>query len=138
MRKLKKKREPRDVAPPEKWSPPRRLTQAEWLAEGKARFGENTRKWRFVCPICKHVQSMESVLAMREDMTPSEAEGYVYFSCEGRFAPGSGKAFGKTVPDPKIGCDYTLGGLFKIARVEVVTPEARILPVFEFDGAEEK
>lgn len=30
----------------------------EWQAEGKRRFGEDVKKWRFVCPMCGHVAAV--------------------------------------------------------------------------------
>lgn len=34
----------------------KKFTQAEWLEEGKKKFGENPDEWKFQCPICGHVQ----------------------------------------------------------------------------------
>lgn len=35
------------------------MTQAELVAEARARFGEDPRTWAFVCPICKDVASAQ-------------------------------------------------------------------------------
>ena len=102
----------------------RTITREQWIAEGEALFGKDVRKWRFVCPRCKHVQSGESVIAHNPGLSrgePSDAiSDWIYFSCEGRHTP-------------KYGCDWTLGGLFQIHTVEVIDPPRRPWRVFDFD-----
>jgi hypothetical protein len=34
------------------------MSEADWLAEGRRRFGWDMMQWKFVCPICKHVQTV--------------------------------------------------------------------------------
>ena len=34
----------------------------EWQAEGKRRFGEDVKKWRFVCPMCGHVAAVQDFI----------------------------------------------------------------------------
>lgn len=36
------------------------MTQEEWLAEGKKRFGENFMCWNFRCPMCGHGHPFEN------------------------------------------------------------------------------
>ncbi len=88
-----------------------RMTQAEWYAEAERRFGEHTRHWKFVCPICKHVASHADY---REAGAP---DGAVGFSCIGRYLPGPRDAFGGEGPGP---CNYTGGGLFPLNPIIVV------------------
>ena len=57
----------------------KKLTHAEWLAEGKRRFGEDFNKWRFVCPVCGFVQSVQDY---KDAGAPQDA---VAFSCVGRW-----------------------------------------------------
>jgi hypothetical protein len=37
----------------------KRMTLAEWQAEGVRRFGENRLNWFFVCPSCCHIASVQ-------------------------------------------------------------------------------
>jgi len=47
-----------------------------------------------------------------------EIEKYLAFSCVGRF-------------DPDKGCDWTMGGLFQLHELEVVTEDGKHNPRFE-------
>lgn len=91
----------------------------DWLMELKSRFGEDPKNWRFDCPMCKNSQSGQDFI----DAGVEEWRSYVYFSCLGRFKK-------------DIGCDWTLGGLFKI-HTSVVVKGATIMPVMEMTGKEE-
>lgn len=35
------------------------MTRDEWSAEGRKRFGDDQMQWRFVCPACGHVASVQ-------------------------------------------------------------------------------
>jgi len=35
------------------------MTYTEWKAEGQRRFGKNKLNWRFVCPSCGHIASVQ-------------------------------------------------------------------------------
>jgi len=82
----------------------------EWKARAVELFGDDPAKWRFVCPACGHVQCIQDFLDLGLDV--ETAYGEVYFSCIGRRT-------GKDGP----GCDWTLGGLMSIHKVEVNLPE---------------
>lgn len=43
------------------------VSQADWLAEGEKLFGTDPRKWKFKCPNCGHVQSMEDFIELRNE-----------------------------------------------------------------------
>lgn len=88
----------------------------DWIAEAKRRFGDDVKRWRVVCPSCKTEQSVQDFLDVG---VPAPAfGGSVGYSCIGRFVEGKG-------------CDWTLGGLFKIHEVEVERDGERT-PVFDF------
>jgi hypothetical protein len=88
----------------------RDLTKAEWEAEGERRFGPDRMKWRFVCPVCKHV-------ATPEDWMKSGApDAAIAFSCVGRWIEGAQKAFESNKAGP---CNYAGGGLFRLNPVKV-------------------
>jgi len=92
------------------------------------------------CPVCGTVQSMASLVAVG---VPAEnAEDYIGFSCEGRFS-GSGpwpsrmdESEAAATRRKVRGCDWTLGGLFKIHRLEVVAL-GKAHPMFEAATKEE-
>lgn len=78
------------------------MTLEEWRKEGKKRFGEDIMKWKFVCPMCGHVASVqEFVDAGAED--PDSA----YQECIGRYI---GK--GSPVSGDASGCNWVAYGFF--------------------------
>lgn len=93
------------------------LTLAQFMSAGTERYGSEIRHWRFRCPACGHVQSME-------DFRPFKSQGAtaddVRFNCVGRFLGAKRKAFGGHGPGP---CDYTTGGLFNITPLTISTDE---------------
>lgn len=82
-----------------------------------------------VCPCCATVQSMKDLMDAGQ-MDWDKASSYFAFSCIGRWTgagapPRNGDSNGR-------GCDWTLGGLFKIAELEVIAEDGskhlRFLP----------
>ena len=116
------------------------MTQDEFLAEAKARFGENVRDWKFVCPMCGTPQSIASLL--RAGAPADKVEDYLGVLCEGRFTDaGPWPAEWRRSAEVKKrrlvrGCDWTLGGLFRIHRLEVIT-ERGPQPCFELATPEQ-
>jgi hypothetical protein len=81
-----------------------------WREEAVRRFGPDPLQWKFVCPVCKHVASVD-------DWRKAGAlETEAAFSCVGRHIPGSRPAFDKTGKGP---CNYAGGGLFRLNPVRV-------------------
>jgi len=95
----------------------------DWIKEAKVRFGEKARDWKFVCPACKTVQSIQDLL--RAGVKKEDVDGYMAFSCIGRFTKDKG-------------CDWTLGGLFQIHTLEVELENGHKRAVFEFAETENK
>lgn len=91
----------------------RTVTLGEWHAEGKERFGGDPKQWKFICPGCGHVQSYQDFLDL--GMEPKMAQGFVGFSCIGRWK--GGVEFGEQ--DEGNGCIYAGGGLFRVNPVLV-------------------
>lgn len=85
------------------------MTHAEWEQRGERLFGTDRRTWRFVCPCCHHVASVQDYL---DSGAPLEVIG---FSCIGRWEDDIRGAF-ESGPGP---CDYTGGGLLGMNPVEV-------------------
>jgi hypothetical protein len=110
--------------------PTPRMTHAEWLAEGKRRFGEDFQKWRFKCPVCGHVASIGDYKPFADQgATPSSAAQ----ECIGRYAGKRRAAFGiDSGPGP---CDYALFGLFRLPGV-VITPQDGGEPMMSFAFAD--
>lgn len=75
----------------------------------------------FRCVHCGHIQSAVSLVRY---LPPEDAGNAAYSACEGRF-------------NKKVGCDWTLGGLFQIHKLEVLSNEGTIVPVFEPASPEE-
>lgn len=88
----------------------REITQDQWEAEGKRRFGEDWMDWKFVCPMCKHVASMKDWKEV------GASEGEVAFSCVGRHMEEARSAMFSKGGGP---CDYTGGGLFQLNPIHV-------------------
>lgn len=77
------------------------------------------------CPVCKTVQSMRDLATA--GVAEDKVDTFFGFSCVGRFTNAGPKQ--KDEP-PGRGCDWTLGGLFQIHELEVVTPDGKRHPTF--------
>lgn len=100
----------------------KQITFDEWIDEGERRFGPDRDDWKFVCARCGHVQSANEVRKQMPTIEFGKPEnwlrGTLAMNCEGRLRP-------------EVGCDWTLGGLFRIHKLEVVA-DGEATPVFEF------
>lgn len=107
-----------------------RMTIAEWQAEGRRRFGEDEFQWRFVCPACGHVQTVEDFRPYKERGATAESAAK---ECLGRYLDTRYKAFGKNPPKtPKSPCDYAAYGLFRLAPLIVVDEAGHLFECFGF------
>jgi len=88
----------------------RSLTLAEFIAEGERLFGPDRMKWRWRCPVCKHVATTAEYKAA------GAPEGAVGFACIGRYVGAKRTMSQPGEPGP---CDYTGGGLFKLNPVHI-------------------
>lgn len=103
------------------------MTLKEWETKGAKLFGPDKLDWRFVCPSCGHVATVQD---WKEAGAP---EGAVAFSCVGR-ALGTSKQIGaKSGP-----CNYAGGGLFKLNPIKITHDDGEVSHLFAFDetGAE--
>jgi hypothetical protein len=100
-------------------------TLDEWMAEGKARFGEDLTNWKFKCPACGHVasgQDFKDVGADTNDM---------YSVCIGR-KNGKGVDAMKS-KDKGNGCNWAAFGLFRtLGKGRIVLNEGKEVDVFDF------
>lgn len=81
-----------------------------------------------ICPVCGTIQCAADLISAGIGATFDEVEPYLGFSCVGRFT-GAGAHEPGTPPGK--GCNYTLGGLFKLHTLEVVTEDGVHHPRFE-------
>lgn len=99
-----------------------KYTLEEWIKEGTKRFGTDKTKWKFVCPMCGHVQTQQDFIDMKSELN-------AYYCCIGRVTmKGTAKKEGTN------GCNWTAGGLFATAGKGnvVITPEGKEVDVFAF------
>lgn len=82
-----------------------------------------------MCPICGTIQSIASLAAA--GASPAAAERAIGFSCEGRFTNAGPAKQGRPARPGTRGCDWTLGGLFRLHRLEVITEDGKHHPHFE-------
>ena len=94
------------------------LSYKEWINKAIELFGKDSKNWGFVCPSCGHIQSVKSVLEHNPSLNPEDVKKWINYSCEGRYNEGEG-------------CDWTLGGLFKIHKLEI-NYLGKEIPSFEF------
>jgi hypothetical protein len=90
------------------------ISHEEWIKEAIKRYPD--RNIAFVCPVCKHKQTVAEYKAAG---APAGAYG---FSCIGRYLDDCRKAFGgpgagEERPGP---CDYTGGGLLRLNPINVI------------------
>jgi hypothetical protein len=96
------------------------MTEPEWQALGKALFGDDLTKWRFRCPTCGTVMSIEKARTMPAEQLAKlrESKWSVEQECIGRHVDA--------------GCDWCAYGLFS-GPFFVVRDGGNKTPVFGFD-----
>jgi len=86
-----------------------------------------------VCPMCGTVQSCRDLVAAGAGADIDAVRAILGFNCVGRYtgAPGPRHSHdGKP-------CNWTLGGLFKLHTLEIVTPDGLHHPIFELATPEQ-
>ncbi len=91
------------------------LTKQEYIDVIRAQ-GVPFNQVKFICPRCKTAQCAQDFIDTNK-FTVDEVDKYLGFSCIGRW-------------DPNKGCDWTLGGLFKIHELEVIDDDGTHYPMF--------
>lgn len=112
----------------------RRLTVQEFHAEIRAQGAADRRDIAFKCPICRTVQSARDLIAAGAGENMDAVEKFLGFSCVGRFTDAGEHKRGAPAGN---GCNWTLGGLFQLHELEVVTEDGKGHPRFELASAEE-
>jgi len=93
------------------------MTYDEFEKELKSQ-GVEINKVTFECPKCKTLQCGDDLIEAGAGKDLDEIEKYLAFSCVGRW-------------DKDKGCDWTLGGLFQIHKLEIITPDGKHHPRFK-------
>lgn len=86
------------------------------------------------CPICGTTQSATDLIKAGAGENFDAVERYLGFSCVGRWTNAGSHKRGDA---PGKGCDWTLGGLFQMHKLEVVTDDGKKHPRFELATPEE-
>jgi len=85
------------------------------------------------CPMCGTLQTARELIAAGAGADFDAVERYLGWSCIGRF---TGAPSPRTKPDGQP-CNWTLGGMFRLHKLEVVTPDGEKHPRFELATREE-
>jgi hypothetical protein len=80
-------------------------------------YGEDSNNWKYKCPRCETIQEYKDFI--NAGVKPEDIDKYIGFSCIGRW-------------DKNKGCDWTLGGLFQIHKLEIIDNKGNHHPHFEF------
>lgn len=110
------------------------ITQEDWLAEARRRFGDDPKGWRFRCPSCGTISTPGDFLALGVDGHRASGE------CIGRVHKEQGETGidGNTKP-----CNWAAIGLIRLpACIEVAWAETRAngdrsTLAFPFDDGDE-
>lgn len=105
----------------------RRISVSDFRAELAAQGVASHEDFAFNCPMCGTIQSARDLIAAGAGKSFDDVERYLGFSCVGRWM---GAPTPRKNPDGKP-CDWTLGGLFSLHRLEVVDESGKAHPRFE-------
>jgi hypothetical protein len=101
----------------------KKYTLDEWLVEGEKRFGKDKMKWKFKCPMCGHVASIEEFINIGVDANVA------YVDCIGRYTGKGSPKKGDTS-----GCNWVAYGFLKTCGKGVLVNGEEI---FDFAEVEE-
>ena len=100
------------------------ISHAGWMAKGRELFGEDFFKWRFVCPGCGNVVTVEEFRVFKDKgATPNSPTS----ECIGRYTGGDWLDGNKP-------CNYAGYGLIRLSPVRVIVDAGREVHAFAFDG----
>ncbi|MGH8079024.1 MAG: VVA0879 family protein, partial [Lysobacter sp.] len=89
--------------------------------------------YAFICPMCECVQSARDLIAAGAGSTFHEVQGLIGFSCVGRLIDAPSP---RHPPDGKP-CNWTLGGLLRTHRLEILDRDGKAHPRFELATPEQ-
>lgn len=102
-----------------------KMTVSEFHDALKAQ-GVGRNDLALVCPMCGTIQSARDLIAAGAGADFDAVEKYLGFSCVGRF---TGAGSPRKEPDGAP-CNWTLGGLFRTHKLEVITEDGETHPRF--------
>lgn len=102
------------------------MLRATWVEEAQKRFGLDEMGWKFICPACGHVASVQD---WKDAGAP---QGAVAFSCLGRYTGDPKKAADAAFRQAGGPCNYTGGGLIGLNPVRVVFEDGKTSDHFDF------
>lgn len=118
-----------------------RITIPELHSLLRAQGVSGNKHFAFKCVICGTVQSMASL--KRAGCPDEKLESQIGFSCEGRWSNAGAwprderKRDARRADNNKRGCDWTLGGLFRLHETEVLNEDGKPQPIFHIASADE-
>lgn len=106
------------------------LTLEDFRAELKAQ-GVERDDYAFKCPMCGTIQSARTLIAAGAGADFDAVQGKLGFSCVGRYSGAKGWPSESKEKNPGQGCNWSLGGLLQMHKLQVVTPDGQKHPHFE-------
>ncbi|MCB5309238.1 VVA0879 family protein [Yersinia massiliensis] len=103
------------------------LTLEEFRTEIKAQ-GVTREDYAFKCPMCSTIQSARDFIRANVGTDFDSIQKHLGFNCIGRF---TGKGSPTVEKGKNHGCNWTLGGLLDLNKLEVLTPDGIKHPHFE-------
>lgn len=88
----------------------------------------------FICPMCDTIQSPRMLIQEGVGACYETVRTIIGFRCVGRF---TGKGSPSVEKGKNHGCNWSLGGLLHMHRLEVSTPGGEIIPCFELASPEQ-
>lgn len=95
-----------------------KITYEDWVGKGTKKFGKKSTNWKFKCPACNHVATVQDWIEL------GAPESAIAFSCVGRY--------GKSTNSKGGPCNYAGGGLFKLNPIHAIFQDGKIRETFEF------
>ena len=108
------------------------FTQRKWLSEGRKQFGNDIDKWRFKCPHCGRIQTIQDFKAN----SIRYGFAHVYFCCISRWLNPESCGF-SCAEKPKRLVWWGAAETVKRHRVEVLSEKGLRVPVFQFAEAKQ-
>jgi hypothetical protein len=106
----------------------RRITLQQFQEELIGQGVWSSDHFAFRCPMCGTIQSAADLIAAGAGADFDAVQKYLAYSCVGRF---TGKKLHADSRRDAVGCDWTLGGLFRTHVLEVIDEDGGIHPRFE-------
>ena len=105
-----------------------RYTHDDWIAEGKRRFGDDLRNWKFVCPACGRTNTG------KEFEDAGAGPNKPYSTCIGRHNGKGANGMANHILIPEYGCNWAAFGLLGTLGKGniVVTEDGNEVDVFAF------